>query len=106
MKKFLVLIPIFCMLLFGCSTASGVGTGAVLGGLTGAGIGAIAGDPTAGALIGAGVGGAVGAGVGHHNEQEARRQGLETDVWGNPVPRPRHPHRHPHQTVVVEEYWH
>ncbi|MBN1476587.1 hypothetical protein JXA47_07535 [Candidatus Sumerlaeota bacterium] len=68
----------------GCNTLSGGATGAVAGGLTGAGIGAIAGDPVAGALIGTGVGAAGGAAIGHHNEQEARRQGQRIDTWGNP----------------------
>ncbi|MBN1476588.1 hypothetical protein JXA47_07540 [Candidatus Sumerlaeota bacterium] len=69
--------------LTGCTTLSGGTSGALIGGLTGAGIGAIAGDPTAGALIGTGVGAAGGALIGHSNEQQRRQEGWVYDnAWG------------------------
>lgn len=51
-------------------TEKGTGVGALVGGGTGAIVGAAVHHPIAGALIGAGVGGVGGYAVGHHMQQE------------------------------------
>lgn len=72
-------------LLAGCTSMSGGAGGALIGGLTGAGIGAIAGDPTAGALLGTGIGMGAGALIGGANAQQRRdNEGwVYDDVWGS-----------------------
>ncbi len=82
----------------GCTTASGGAAGALVGGLTGAGIGAIAGDPFTGALIGSGVGLAAGSLIGHDNEKDRRQEEgfVYDDIWGT--------RGHYERREVVKEY--
>jgi hypothetical protein len=67
-KTFIAVLMAGSVSLGACATTEsdearieGAGTGAVVGGALGAGVGALAGDPIAGAAIGAGIGGLAGA---------------------------------------------
>jgi len=81
----LAILTLSAALFSGCTSLSGGTTGALVGGLTGAGIGVIAGDPTAGALIGTGVGAGFGTLIGHENERTRRQQEgwVYDDPWGS-----------------------
>jgi hypothetical protein len=76
--------------LSGCQTDSHAGQGAVLGGLLGAGTGAVIGHATgntgAGAAIGAGVGALSGAAIGHgQDEIEAKNRAMIAQQMGRQV---------------------
>ena len=80
-KTFLAVVMASSVSLGACATTErdearieGAGTGAVVGGALGAGVGAIAGDPIAGAAIGAGIGGLAGA-VWADNNRDGRADG-------------------------------
>jgi len=59
-----MVVSIICLLGFGGGCESDAGSGALLGGAAGAGIGALAGRDTKSTLIGAGLGAALGGAVG------------------------------------------
>ena len=77
--------------LAGCASPYYADRGAALGGVTGAGVGALVGSsvrhPLAGALVGAGVGAISGAAVGTGLDQiEARNRAAIAATMGRPVP--------------------
>lgn len=80
-KSFMAVLMAGSISLGACATTErdearleGAGTGAVVGGALGAGVGALAGDPIAGAAIGAGIGGLAGA-VWADNDRDGRADG-------------------------------
>lgn len=86
------LFPLVCLVTFaGCASPYRADQGALLGGLTGAGVGAIIGEavdePLAGAAIGAGVGALTGNVIGQNlDEIEAQNRAMIEARLGRPAP--------------------
>lgn len=85
------LIAACCLSALGCASPYYADRGAAIGGVGGAGVGALVGEavhhPLAGALVGAGVGAMSGAAVGTGLDQiEARNRAAIAATMGRPVP--------------------
>ena len=91
MKKFTVLLVImlFTLSIFACSSMSRRDKGAIIGGTAGAVLGGVIGDKAGntavGAIIGAAVGGAAGAYIGNYMDKQAEE--IERDLEGTTVER-------------------
>jgi hypothetical protein len=89
-RRLILLIAAAASSTAGCASPYYADRGAALGGVTGAGVGALVGSavdhPVAGALVGAGVGAVSGAAVGNGLDQvEARNRAAIAATMGRPV---------------------
>lgn len=89
-RRYRLVVCFIAALTGGCASPYHADRGALFGGATGAGVGALVGEavghPAAGALIGAGVGTVSGAAVGSEMDNiEARNQAMIASQLGRPV---------------------